>query len=193
MPDPKLEAVLYRHDMTRHTIKMDVVGDYVFNDKLKQGFTLNPNQNVAEVRQPFRKGMFLGGTAIAIMAPLYILIIGLILPTVNLYKILLGLACIASPIAIFFLSRICSSTVQRRIYCLWREFEPMTLADPYDWDYQRSWDRVHQIHEASKADARFDTMQDSGSNQFLLNSVAWLVLGIGVLIALVVLIGLMRE
>ena len=193
MPDPKLEAVLYRHDMTRHTVKMDVMGDYVYNETLKQGFTLNPNLHVAEVHQPFRKTFFLAGTGIAVMVPIYILIIGLMLPTVSLYTMLLALTIITAPISIFLLARFCSATTQRRIYCLWREFEPLTLADPYDWDYQRSWDRVHQIHEASKADARFDTMEGNKSNSFLLNSVAWVILGLGILLALVVVIGLVSD
>lgn len=194
MPDPKLEAVLYRHDMTRHLEKLDVLGDFVYSDRLRQGFTLNPAHHVAEVNRPFRKGFFISSLVAAILVPLYIFIIGLMLPTVGIYKALLAITVIAAPFGVFISARMCAPSIQRRIYCLWREFEPLTLVDPYDWDYDRSWDRVHQIHESSKADARFDTMESGqNSKMFLLNSAAWLALGMGILIALVIVVGLIRQ
>ena len=115
-----------------------------------------------------------------------------LLPALDLYRIILGVAIIAVPIGGVLLARIAAPSVKRRIYCLWGEPEPLNLYDLYDWDYDMHWSKVQNLQAVAKNNARFSTMKLTDTS-FLTNAVAWVILSFGILIALVIVIGLMRP
>ncbi len=192
MADTTLEAVIYRHDLSRHTVQMNVDGTYAYNDKQQIGMFINPGLHVGENRVPFRKTFFLTGMAIFTVIPIYIFIISMFLPTLDLYRAILGITIAAIPVGAIVLFRMAASSIKRRIYCIWGEPEPLNLYDLYDWDYDLHWSRVENLQASAKNSARFSMMKVL-DNSFLLNSVAWIMLSFGILIALLIVIGLVRA
>lgn len=190
--DTSLEAVIYRHDLSRHTVNLKVDGTYAYSDKDQVGFFINPHIHVGEIKVPFRKTLFFAGMFILAVIPIYIGLMSALLPLIDLYKVLLAVAVSAVPIGGIILFRIAAPTVKRRIFCIWGEPEPINLYDVYDWDYDLHWARVSNLHAVAKGTARFSTMRGQASSM-LVNSVAWLILGAGVLIALVIVVGLLRP
>lgn len=192
MAEMTLDAVIYRHDLSRHTVPMKVDGTYAYNDKEQIGVFVNPAHHMGEIRTPFKKTLFFAGLGGLLVVPIYISIISVLLPTLDLYKILLAVSVLAVPVGAFIFARLAAPSVKRRIYCIWGDPEPLNLYDLYDWDYDMHWSRVENLQAISKNNARFSTMKMT-DNSFLLNSVAWLILGFGILIALIIVIGLMRP
>ncbi len=190
--DTTLEAVLYRHDLSRHTVDLKVDGNYAYSDKEQVGVFINPHLHVGEIRVPFKKMLFTMGMGILIVVPIYIYVMTVLLPALDLYRIILGVAIIAVPIGGVLLARIAAPSVKRRIYCLWGEPEPLNLYDLYDWDYDMHWSKVQNLQAVAKNNARFSTMKLTDTS-FLTNAVAWVILSFGILIALVIVIGLMRP
>ena len=190
--DTTLEAVLYRHDLSRHTVDLKVDGNYAYSDKEQVGVFINPHLHVGEIRVPFKKMLFTMGMGILIVVPIYIYVMTVLLPALDLYRIILGVAIIAVPIGGVLLARIAAPSVKRRIYCLWGEPEPLNLYDLYDWDYDMHWSKVQNLQAVAKNNARFSTMKLTDTS-FLTNAVAWVILSFGILIALVSVIGLMRP
>ena len=190
--DTTLEAVLYRHDLSRHTVDLKVDGNYAYSDKEQVGVFINPHLHVGEIRVPFKKMLFTMGMGILIVVPIYIYVMTVLLPALDLYRIILGVAIIAVPIGGVLLARIAAPSVKRRIYCLWGAPEPLNLYDLYDWDYDMHWSKVQNLQAVAKNNARFSTMKLTDTS-FLTNAVAWVILSFGILIALVIVIGLMRP
>ena len=190
--DTTLEAVLYRHDLSRHTVDLKVDGNYAYSDKEQVGVFINPHLHVGEIRVPFKKMLFTMGMGILIVVPIYIYVMTVLLPALDLYRIILGVAIIAVPIGGVLLARIAAPSVKRRIYCLWGEPEPLNLYDLYDLDYDMHWSKVQNLQAVAKNNARFSTMKLTDTS-FLTNAVAWVILSFGILIALVIVIGLMRP
>ena len=190
--DTTLEAVLYRHDLSRHTVDLKVDGNYAYSDKEQVGVFINPHLHVGEIRVPFKKMLFTMGMGILIVVPIYIYVMTVLLPALDLYRIILGVAIIAVPIGGVLLARIAAPSVKRRIYCQWGEPEPLNLYDLYDWDYDMHWSKVQNLQAVAKNNARFSTMKLTDTS-FLTNAVAWVILSFGILIALVIVIGLMRP
>ncbi len=191
MADIKLEGVLYRHDMTRHTVPLTVNGDYAFSDRHQMGFHLDPTKHMGEVYVPFQKTKFWIGFLIIVVVPIYISIIRLTLPESPLYTYILGGAVLLAPVALFLLVRWCAPSIKRRIYGIWGEPDPLNLFDLYQWDHQLAWERARSLQRTSKANARLESSNPINSS-FLLNAVAWVILASGVLIALVVVVGLLK-
>ena len=192
MADVALEAVVYRHDLSRHTVPMKVAGTYAYNDKEQMGMFVNPAMHVGEIKVPFKKTFFTVGIGILIVIPIYITIISLVLPTLGLYKALLAITLLAVPIGGVILARMAAPSVKRRIYCIWGEPEPLNLYDLYDWDFDMHWSRVENLQAVSKNNALFSTMKTEGES-FLTNAVAWAILSFAILIALVIVVGLVRP
>ena len=190
--DTTLEAVLYRHDLSRHTVDLKVDGNYAYSDKEQVGVFINPHLHVGEIRVRFKKMLFTMGMGILIVFPIYIYVMTVLLPALDLYRIILGVAIIAVPIGGVLLARIAAPSVKRRIYCLWGEPEPLNLYDLYDWDYDMHWYKDQNLKAVAKNNARFSTMKLTDTS-FLTNAVAWVILSFGILIALVIVIGLMRP
>ena len=172
------------------TLKVD--GTYAYSDKQEMGFFINPAIHVGEVKVPFRKTLFFTGIGILVIIPIYIFIMSAMLPLIDLYKVLLAIAVIAVPIGGIILARYAAPSVKRRIYCIWGEPEPINLYDVYDWDYDLHWARVGNLQAVAKGTARFSTMRRQ-QGSMLVNSVAWLILGLGILLALVIVVGLLRP
>ena len=99
------------------------------------------------------------GMGILIVVPIYIYVMTVLLPALDLYRIILGVAIIAVPIGGVLLARIAAPSVKRRIYCLWGEPEPLNLYDLYDWDYDMHWSKVQNLQAVAKNNARFSTMK----------------------------------
>ena len=190
--DTTLEAVIYRHDLSRHSVKMKVDGNYAYNDKEQIGMFINPHHHVGEIRVPFKKTLFTLGMGGLLVVPIYIYIMTAVLPTLDLYKVILGITILAVPIGAFFLARMSAPSVMRRIYCIWGEPEPLNLYYLYDWDYDLHWSKVQNLQAVAKNNARFSTMKLTDTS-FLTNAVAWVILSFGILIALVIVIGLLRP
>ena len=190
--DTTLEAVIYRHDLSRHTVDMKVDGNYAYSDKEQIGVFINPHHHVVEIRVPFKKTLFTLGMGGLLVVPIYIYIMTAVLPTLDLYKVILGITICAVPIGAIILARIAAPSVKRRIYCLWGEPEPLNLYYLYDWDYDMHWSKVTNLQAVAKNNARFSTMKLIDTS-FLTNAVAWVILSFGILIALVIVIGLLRP
>ena len=190
--DTTLEAVIFRHDLSRHTVDMKVDGNYAYSDKAQIGMFINPHHHVGEINVPFKKTFFALGMGILLVVPIYIYIMTAVLPTLDLYKVILGITICAVPIGAIILARIAAPSVRRRIYCIWGEPEPLNLYYLYDWDYDMHWSKVTNLQAVAKNNARFSTMKLIDTS-FLTNAVAWVILSFGILIALVIVIGLLRP